>query len=163
MPSITYREGISQALWEEMERDERIFIMGEEVGVWGGTYAVTRGFYDHFGEKRVRDMPIAEGVIAGCAAGAAMAGLRPVAGRRGSPPLLLGDVRRSALVAPEEVSKAPLQLQVLVDGQLLLGLVRQFVLAVHDLIERPHAGIHAEPRDGDGVLGIVPPAAGTGG
>ena len=46
---ITMREAISQALWEEMERDERVFIMGEEVGVWGGTYAVTKGFYDHFG------------------------------------------------------------------------------------------------------------------
>lgn len=75
----TYREAISDALWEEMERDERIFIMGEEVGVWGGTYAVTRGFYDHFGEKRVRDTPISEMVIVGAAVGAAMNGLRPVA------------------------------------------------------------------------------------
>jgi pyruvate dehydrogenase E1 component beta subunit len=73
------REAISQALWEEMERDENVFIMGEEVGVWGGTYAVTRGFYDHFGEKRVRDTPIAEMVIVGAANGAAMVGLRPVA------------------------------------------------------------------------------------
>jgi pyruvate dehydrogenase E1 component beta subunit len=73
------REAISQALWEEMERDENVFILGEEVGVWGGTYAVTRGFYDHFGADRVRDTPIAEGVIVGAANGAAMAGLRPVA------------------------------------------------------------------------------------
>jgi pyruvate dehydrogenase E1 component beta subunit len=73
------REAISQALWEEMERDENVFIMGEEVGVWGGTYAVTKGFYDHFGEKRVRDTPIAEAVIVGAAIGAALAGLRPVA------------------------------------------------------------------------------------
>jgi pyruvate dehydrogenase E1 component beta subunit len=79
MPEITMREAISQALWEEMERDERVFIMGEEVGVWGGTYAVTRGFYDHFGPERVKDTPIAEGVIVGAANGAAMAGLRPVA------------------------------------------------------------------------------------
>jgi pyruvate dehydrogenase E1 component beta subunit len=79
MPTITYREAISQALWEEMERDERIFIMGEEVGVWGGTYAVTRGFLDHFGDKRIRDTPISESVIVGAAAGAAMAGIRPVA------------------------------------------------------------------------------------
>lgn len=76
---ITMREAISQALWEEMERDESVFILGEEVGVWGGTYAVTRGFYDHFGEKRVRDTPIAEAVIVGAAIGAALAGLRPVA------------------------------------------------------------------------------------
>ena len=73
------REAISQALWEEMERDENVFILGEEVGVWGGTYAVTKGFYDHFGEKRVRDTPIAEAVIIGAAIGAAMNGLRPVA------------------------------------------------------------------------------------
>ena len=79
MAVITMREAISQALWEEMERDERVFILGEEVGVWGGTYAVTKGFYDRFGPERVRDTPIAEGVIVGAANGAAMAGLRPVA------------------------------------------------------------------------------------
>ncbi len=79
MARITYREAISQALREEMHRDERVFIMGEEVGKWGGTYAVTRGFLDEFGEKRVKDTPIAESVIAGAATGAAMAGLRPVA------------------------------------------------------------------------------------
>ena len=79
MPEITMREAISQALWEEMERDDRVFVMGEEVGLWGGTYAVTRGFYDRFGGERVRDTPIAEGVIVGAANGAAMAGLRPVA------------------------------------------------------------------------------------
>ncbi len=76
---ITYREALSSALREEMHRDERVFIMGEEVGVWGGTYAVTRGFLDEFGEKRVRDTPIAEMVIVGAAVGAAMAGLRPIA------------------------------------------------------------------------------------
>jgi pyruvate dehydrogenase E1 component beta subunit len=79
MAKITMREAISQALWEEMERDERVFIMGEEVGVWGGTYAVTRGFYDHFGAKRVRDTPISEATIVGSAIGAALTGLRPVA------------------------------------------------------------------------------------
>ena len=79
MAKITMREAISQALWEEMERDERVFILGEEIGVWGGTYAVTKGFFDHFGEKRVKDTPIAESVIIGAALGAAMNGLRPVA------------------------------------------------------------------------------------
>jgi pyruvate dehydrogenase E1 component beta subunit len=73
------REAISMALREEMLRDERVLIMGEEIGVWGGTYAVTRGFLEEFGEKRVRDTPIAEGVIVGAAIGAAMVGLRPVA------------------------------------------------------------------------------------
>ncbi len=79
MAFITMRQAITDALSEEMERDETVFIMGQEVGVWGGTYAVTRGFYDKFGEKRVRDTPISEMVIGGAATGAAMNGLRPVA------------------------------------------------------------------------------------
>jgi pyruvate dehydrogenase E1 component beta subunit len=73
------REAISQALWEEMERDSSVFILGEEVGVWGGSYAVTKGFYDHFGADRVRDTPIAEAGIIGGAIGAALVGQRPVA------------------------------------------------------------------------------------
>src|SRR4030043_2187957 len=79
MPKITMREAISQALWEEMERDPSVFIMGEEVGVWGGSYAVTKGFYDHFGPERVKDTPIAEAIIIGAAIGAALTGLRPIA------------------------------------------------------------------------------------
>lgn len=79
MARITMRQAITDALREEMYRDERVFIMGEEVGVWGGTYAVTRGFYDEFGPKRVRDTPISEMVIGGAAVGAALNGLRPVA------------------------------------------------------------------------------------
>ncbi len=79
MARITMREAISQALWEEMERDPDVFIMGEEVGVWGGSYAVTRGFYDHFGGERVRDTPISEATIVGTAIGAALTGLRPIA------------------------------------------------------------------------------------
>ena len=79
MALITVRQAISDALREEMERDEKVFILGEEVGVWGGTYAVTRGFYDQFGAKRVRDTPIAEAAIIGAGIGAAMTGLRPVA------------------------------------------------------------------------------------
>ncbi|HEY9121926.1 MAG TPA: alpha-ketoacid dehydrogenase subunit beta [Brevefilum sp.] len=79
MSRMTMREAISKALWEEMERDESVFIQGEEVGLWGGTYAVTKGFLDHFGEKRVRDTPIAETAIVGSAIGAALTGLRPVA------------------------------------------------------------------------------------
>ena len=79
MPIITMREAISQALWEEMERDPKVFILGEEVGVWGGTYAVTKGFLDHFGPERVRDTPISEAAIIGAAIGSALNGMRPVA------------------------------------------------------------------------------------
>jgi len=79
MPKITMRQAITDALREEMHRDETVFIMGQEVGMWGGTYAVTRGFYDEFGAKRIRDTPISEMAIGGAAAGAAMNGLRPIA------------------------------------------------------------------------------------
>ena len=79
MARITMREAISQAIWEEMEADPKVFIMGEEVGVGGGTYAVTKGFYDHFGGDRVRDTPIAEAGIIGAAIGAAITGTRPIA------------------------------------------------------------------------------------
>lgn len=79
MAKISMRQAISQALWEEMERDPKVFILGEEVGVWGGTYAVTKGFHDHFGAERVMDTPIAEAAIIGAAIGAAMTGARPVA------------------------------------------------------------------------------------
>ena len=79
MARLTMREAISQAMWEEMERDPNVFILGEEVGVWGGSYAVTKGFYDHFGGERVRDTPIAEAAIVGATIGAALTGLRPIA------------------------------------------------------------------------------------
>ena len=71
MAQKTYRDAIREALREEMLRDERVLILGEEVGVWGGTYAVTRGFYDEFGDRRILDTPIAEEAIVGTAVGAA--------------------------------------------------------------------------------------------
>ncbi len=77
--NLPVREALRKALMEEMERDERVFVMGQEVGQWQGTHRVTQGFLDKFGEKRVRDTPISEMAIAGAAVGAAMAGLRPVA------------------------------------------------------------------------------------
>src|SRR5512143_1687452 len=76
---LSMRESLRAALREEMIRDERVFVMGEEVGRWEGTHKVTRGFFEEFGERRVIDTPISEMVIAGAAMGAAMAGLRPVA------------------------------------------------------------------------------------
>ena len=80
MAVITYREALNQALREEMERDERVFLMGEEVGQYDGAYKVSKGLLDHFdgNEWRVRDTPIAENGFAGLGVGAAMAGLRPV-------------------------------------------------------------------------------------
>ena len=78
MPEMRYREALNQALREEMERDESVFIMGEDIGVFGGAFKVTQGLLDDFGEKRVRDTPISENTIVGMGVGAAMAGLRPV-------------------------------------------------------------------------------------
>src|SRR5260370_31564608 len=77
--NMSMRDALRAALHEEMVRDDRVFIMGEEVGRWEGTHRVTRGFFEEFGERRVRDTPISEMVIAGAAVGAAMAGLRPIA------------------------------------------------------------------------------------
>jgi len=78
MAQITYREALNQALREELERDERVFIMGEEVGYFGGAFKVTDGLLAVYGEKRVRDTPISELTIVGSGIGAAMGGLKPI-------------------------------------------------------------------------------------
>ncbi|MCG6958193.1 MAG: alpha-ketoacid dehydrogenase subunit beta [Gemmatimonadetes bacterium] len=76
--AVTFLEAISEALFEEMERDERVFLLGEDIGAYGGAFKVTRGFLERFGERRVVDTPISEGGFTGAAAGAAHMGLRPV-------------------------------------------------------------------------------------
>jgi pyruvate dehydrogenase E1 component beta subunit len=78
MAVITYREALNQALREEMSRDERVFLIGEEVAEYDGAYKVSKGLLEEFGEWRVRDAPIAELGFAGLGVGAAMAGLRPI-------------------------------------------------------------------------------------
>src|SRR5687767_8825706 len=75
---VTFLEAIREALWEEMERDPNVFLMGEDIGVYGGAFKVTDGFVQYFGEDRVRDTPISEAGFTGAAAGAAHMGLRPV-------------------------------------------------------------------------------------
>ena len=114
MARITMREAISQALWEEMERDPDVFIMGQEVGVWGGTYAVTKGFYDHFGPRRVRDTPIAESAIVGAAIGSALTGLRPVAELM---------TINFAFVAMDHIVNEAAKLHYMFGGQMVLPLV----------------------------------------
>ncbi len=79
MPELRYYEAVQRALAEEMARDERVFILGEDVGLVGGTFRATEGLMAEFGARRVRDTPIAEAAIIGVAIGAAMTGLRPVA------------------------------------------------------------------------------------
>jgi pyruvate dehydrogenase E1 component beta subunit len=78
MPETTYREALRQALRYQLQHDERVFLMGEDIGAYGGSYAVTKGFLDEFGERRVKDTPIAESVVLGTGIGAAMAGLKPM-------------------------------------------------------------------------------------
>ncbi len=79
MATTTYVEAIRQGLWEEMTRDEDVFVLGEDVGVYGGAFKVTAGFLDQFGEERVLDTPLSESAIVGAAIGAALMGMRPVA------------------------------------------------------------------------------------
>src|SRR2546426_10749715 len=78
MRTITYRDALREAIREEMQRDERIFILGEDIAGYGGTYAVSKGLFEEFGEKRVRDTPLAEEVITAAVIGAALGGLRPI-------------------------------------------------------------------------------------
>jgi 2-oxoisovalerate dehydrogenase E1 component beta subunit len=75
----TYLIAVAEALWEEMERDDRVFLLGEDIGIYGGAFKVTEGFIERFGPERVMDTPIAEETIVGMSVGAAMEGLRPVA------------------------------------------------------------------------------------
>jgi pyruvate/2-oxoglutarate/acetoin dehydrogenase E1 component len=75
---VTMLEAIREALWEEMERDPAVFLLGEDIGVYGGAFKVTEGFIDHFGAERVIDTPISEAGFTGAAAGAAHMGMRPV-------------------------------------------------------------------------------------
>jgi len=76
--AITYREALRQALYEALEKDERVFLMGEDVGKYGGTYAVSKGMLEKFGPERVRDTPLSELGFTGAGVGAALGGLRPI-------------------------------------------------------------------------------------
>src|SRR5260370_36393944 len=77
MAVVTYRDALGAAIREEMQRDDRVFLMGEEVGVYNGAYKVSKGFLQEFGEMRVVDTPITELGFAGVGGGAAVVGLRP--------------------------------------------------------------------------------------
>ncbi|RPH59296.1 MAG: alpha-ketoacid dehydrogenase subunit beta [Chloroflexi bacterium] len=79
MPEITYLEAIRQALWEEMKRDERVFIIGEDIGRYGGAFGLTHGMLDEFGPERIRETPISEPTIIATAIGASLLNMRPVA------------------------------------------------------------------------------------
>ena len=94
MAKITYLEAIRDALWEEMERDENVFLLGEDIGAYGGAFKVTEGFIQQFGPRRVLDTPMAETAIAGSAIGAS--GVSTV---RTSPNAVPSVCRRSSCVS----------------------------------------------------------------
>ena len=76
---MTYKDAVNLAMTEEMRKDENVILFGEDVGLYGGAFGVSVGMFEEFGPERVKDTPISEAVIAGCAAGAAVTGLRPIA------------------------------------------------------------------------------------
>ena len=79
MPALTYIDAISRGMWEEMERDPAVFLIGEDIGTQGGAFKATKGFLEHFGPERVIDSVLSEAAIVGAATGAAVAGMRPIA------------------------------------------------------------------------------------
>lgn len=78
MREMTYRDAIREGLLEEMRRNDEVYLLGEDIGLYGGAYKVTRGLIDEFGPARVIDTPMSEALIVGAAVGMAMLGLRPV-------------------------------------------------------------------------------------
>jgi 2-oxoisovalerate dehydrogenase E1 component beta subunit len=78
MPVLTYIEAIRQGIWEELERDDRVFMLGEDIGPYGGAFKVSAGMLEHFGPKRIVDTPLSENAFVGAAIGAAIMGLRPI-------------------------------------------------------------------------------------
>ena len=78
MRELTYAQAIREAMCEEMRRDPKVFLLGEDVGAYGGAFGVSVGMLQEFGEERVRDTPISEAAITGCAVGAAITGMRPI-------------------------------------------------------------------------------------
>jgi pyruvate dehydrogenase E1 component beta subunit len=114
VPEIRYWEAVNQALFEEFARDERVFTLGEDVGLVGGTFRVTEGLMAEYGSRRVRDTPIAEASIIGIAIGAAMAGLRPVAEMM---------TMNFAIVAMDQIVNHCAKMRYMFGGQISLPLV----------------------------------------
>lgn len=114
MAELRYFEAINQALFEEFERDERVFIFGEDVGLVGGTFRVTEGLMAEFGGRRVRDTPIAEAVIVGLAIGAAAGGMRPIAELM---------TMNFGIVAMDQIVNHAAKMRYMFGGQLKLPLV----------------------------------------
>ena len=114
MPEMILREAVARGLREYLDRDEKAFIMGEDVGAYGGAYAVTRGFLDDYGSERVKDTPISESAIVGAGVGAAMAGMRPV--------VELMTINFS-LMAMDQIVNHAAKLRYMSNGQIMVPLI----------------------------------------
>jgi pyruvate dehydrogenase E1 component beta subunit len=115
MRKITYRESLREALREEMQRDPRVFLLGEDIGrYWGGAFKVTEGLAQEFGDERVRDTPISESAIVGAAVGAAITGMRPVA------EIMFGDL---AALAMDQICNQAAKIRYMFGGQVSCPLV----------------------------------------
>ena len=130
MPVVTYREAMGKALREALDNDPKVFLLGEDVGRYGGPYAVTGGFQDVYGEERVRDTPISESGFVGCGIGAAMAGMRPVV-----------EVMISAfsLLAIDQIVNNAAKLHYMSAGQIAVPVVIRMVNAVGSQAGAPHS------------------------
>jgi pyruvate/2-oxoglutarate/acetoin dehydrogenase E1 component len=112
--NMTFLEALKEAMRREMKKDENVYLLGEDVGPFGGCFGVTAGLFDEFGEKRVRDTPISEGAIIGCAVGSAATGLRPVA------ELMFSDF---STVAMDMIVNQAAKMRYMVGGKISLPLV----------------------------------------
>lgn len=130
MPEMTYRDAIRDTLREAMLADERVFLMGEDIGAYGGAYAVTRGLWQEFGEKRVRDTPIAESVMIGSGVGAAMGGLRPV--------VEIMSINFSLLAMDQMVNNAA-KLRFMSGGQIAIPLIVRTVSGGGNMLGASHS------------------------
>ena len=149
MAELRYREALRDALREEMRRDERVVLMGEDIGVFGGAFKVTEGLLEEFGEARVRDTPISENTIVGVGVGAAMTGLRPGRGAD-------DDQLRAAGVRPDRQPRGPHPLHVRRPGEGAAGGAdaagRRPPAGAHPLA-LPRGSVHARPRPAGGGAG----------
>lgn len=133
MPQPTYRDALRRALREALDDDERVFLLGEDIGAYGGAYAVTKGLLADYGDERIRDTPIAEGGITGFAIGAALAGLRPVVELM---------TTNFALLALDQIVNHAAKMHYMFNGQMQVPLVIRTVTGWGQL-----AGTHSQVFD----------------
>ena len=145
---ITYARAISETLAEEMRRDERVLVLGEDVGILGGNFRATAGLYEEFGEGRVRDTPISESGIIGCAIGLAMAGFRPVA------ELMFGDF---VCVAMDQIVNQAAKIKYMTGGKLKVpSVIRTNIGAGRSSAAQHSQSLHAWFIHAPGLKVIMP-------